>query len=293
MDIGGTSLRVALVCGDQVLARRSFLTNGGEAWEPAVARLTATALEFAERVPVADTVAIASPGLLDDGRIVLAGNLPSWQDVPIRDVFERQLGRRAVLVEDCAAMAVGERVAGGHPDGGLFVVGLGTGVATAAVIDGVVIPGWGGLLLTVDAKGGLSYLETKLGARALRGRLDEAVLQPDAGSLRALVEAHGPRPEVVAWAAHRGDPVACEIWDDMGRELGWAAVNAAHLLAARTVAVTGGLSRAGRLLLDPATRFFEANISPPLRSWCTLAPSRLGGNATLIGAAALAAGLAA
>jgi len=283
-------MRVALVCGDRVMAKRSFPTIEGQPWEPAVDRLAATAAEFAERVPVAATIGIASPGLLDNGRIAMAGNLPSWRDVPICDVVERQTNRPAVLVEDCAAMAVGERVAGGHPGDTLFVIGLGTGVATAGVVDGAVVTGWGGLLVAPDAKGGFSYIETRLGAKALRARVEEGVLQPDAGILRSLVECHGARPEVVARAAHLGDPVAGELWDDMGHELGWVAVNGAHLLAARTVAVTGGLSRAGRLLFDPARRFFDAHSCPPLRGWCTLVPSRLGGDATLLGAAALAAG---
>jgi glucokinase len=63
--------------------------------------------------------------------------------------------------------------------------------------------------------------------------------------------------------------------------------SAAHLLELDVVAVGGGLSRAGGLLLDPARAAFARHARMDFAARCRLVPAALGPDAGLVGAAAL------
>ena len=83
-------------------------------------------------VPEGLPLLIAVPGLIEDGRVLVASNL-GWYDV---DPAE-QLGlpvRAAVVGNDAEAAALGESALRGGPD--LVFLGLGTGVGGAVVTSG-------------------------------------------------------------------------------------------------------------------------------------------------------------
>jgi hypothetical protein len=85
----------------------------------------------------ADLLGLAVPGIIADGRVVVASNL-GWHDV---DPAERLgLPRSADLVlNDGEAAALGESSLRGDPD--LVFVGLGTGVGGAVVAGGTIVSG--------------------------------------------------------------------------------------------------------------------------------------------------------
>ena len=58
-------------------------------------------------------------------------------------------------------------------------------------------------------------------------------------------------PRIIATAALAGDAVALRTWRVTGAHLGQAIANAVYLLNSDAVLIAGGVSRAGRLILDP------------------------------------------
>ena len=75
------------------------------------------------------------PGVLDDGVVRYAANLP-WRDEPVRDRLADALGLPVVLGRDVAAAALAESA---HVHGAdVLFVALGTGIAAAHVVGGAV-----------------------------------------------------------------------------------------------------------------------------------------------------------
>ncbi len=120
-DLGGTRLKAGTSV-DGVVA----VEHGG-AWLPALQEALAST--------AADEVALAVPGLVEDGRVVaLPGKLGGLEGADL----EALLGIRVPLVvNDAIAYGVGEAVRGaGSGAGRVVVVTIGTGLGVAVVEDG-------------------------------------------------------------------------------------------------------------------------------------------------------------
>jgi glucokinase len=88
-------------------------------------------------------------------------------------------------------------------------------------------------------------------------------------------------------AAKTGDPVAVAAFARAGDALGVAIASAAHLLELDVVAVGGGLTHAGELLLGPARAAFARHARMKFAAKCRIVRAALDVDAGLIGAGAL------
>jgi glucokinase len=89
--------------------------------------------------------------------------------------------------------------------------------------------------------------------------------------------------------ASAGVDVAVAAFARAGEALGVAIASAAHLLELDVVAVGGGLSNAGDLLLMPARAAFQRHARMEFAARCQIVRASLGADAGLVGAAALVA----
>jgi glucokinase len=87
-------------------------------------------------------------------------------------------------------------------------------------------------------------------------------------------------------SAREGDTTAAAAFARAGNALGVAVASAAHLLELDVVAVGGGLSQAGDILLEPARDAFARHAQMDFAARCRLLPAALGPDAGLVGAAA-------
>ena len=92
-------------------------------------------------------------------------------------------------------------------------------------------------------------------------------------------------PELIAQAANAGDAIAAQIYDKAGFYLGIAACNVCVSLGPRRIIITGGVSQAGRLLLDPMERTLRQRVHVMPVDQVQVVQGELGGNAGVIGAA--------
>ena len=155
------------------------------------------------RRPDGSELAIAVPGLIEDGRVVAASNL-GWFDVDPAAQLSLD-GQASVVLNDAAAAALGEAaLRDGVPD--LVFVGLGTGVGGAVVAEGTVVaanlfghaPGFSDRPCPC---GRIGCLETVVSGWALPAALDAAALHAAAAVLASAIEAEPvatPRLVVVA-----------------------------------------------------------------------------------------------
>ncbi len=284
IDIGGTKVEVALATGEgELLERIRFDTLADSGPEQALARIAAAVRRLSTLsttrygTPVVAHAAVC-PGVVQLEQILLAPNLPGWENLALGRRLAADLGVRQVAVSnDVRAGALAEARFGAlrAVDPGMYV-SLGTGIAAALVIGGKVVSGahqaGGEIAYSVptwcepDAIGdGRPLLEELVGGRALGERASAA--QGRTVRTSELFTAIGD--EIV----HAGlDNLAIAI------------ANLAVFVDPERIAVGGGMMSSGELILPAlAERLKEIVPFPP-----EIVEAHFTRDASLYGAIALA-----
>lgn len=246
-------------------------------------------------------VGIGAPGPLDTARgvVIVTPNL-GWRDVPLRDLIARASGLEATLDNDANCATLGEWWRGAA-QGGRVVVGMtiGTGIGGGIVLDGEIFHGASDVAaeighMTIDVTGrrckcgNYGCVEAYASGPAIAAR---AVEEIEAGTPSAILELVGGQLDrvtarVVYEAANAGDPFALEVMRDTARFLGAAVANLVNVLNPDVVVVTGGVTRAGNLLLEPLRIEVARRAFKPAVNACRIVPGGLPGTAGVYGAAA-------
>ncbi len=282
VDLGATRIRLAVAdLTGQIRERVHAPTPsaGLDALLRTIEHLYARALDGA-RVPRRRVMAvgIGVPGAVDAGgqEIRLCVNVPYLNGVRLREVLARRLRVAVVMDNDVNLAAVGEKWRGRAAAVPHFAyLAVGTGVGMGIVIGGELYRGATGYAgevgyLPVPAGGAHVPVETFLGGPGI------AALARERTPYRT--------PEDVFAAARAGDPQAGEVVDQVARLLAWtiSCVNAALDLS--LVVLGGGVGQNADLLLDPV----RAHLRRLVPFAPEVAPSALSGEATLLGAVAVA-----
>lgn len=145
IDIGGTGIKGAVVdvtSGELVSERLKVATPPGG--EPAdivaeVARMVEQFDAATEGLPIG----VCFPAVVIEGRTMSAANVSKrWIGLPAEQLFEKILGRDIVFVNDADAAGVAELHFGAARDrrGLVIMTTLGTGIGTALLYDGTLLP---------------------------------------------------------------------------------------------------------------------------------------------------------
>ena len=145
IDIGGTGIKGAIVDVDsgELLSERIKLPTpvGGEpeAILATVIEIIAALGGVAEGVPVG----VCFPAIVKRGRTLSAANVSKqWIGLEAEALFEKGLGRDITFVNDADAAGVAEVRFGAAKgvDGLVILTTLGTGIGSAIIFDGVLVP---------------------------------------------------------------------------------------------------------------------------------------------------------
>lgn len=281
-DIGGTTVKGALVAGDAVISESRRPTRRGPALLDVVADLADRLVPDGHPRP--EAAAVLLPGLVDTatGRSVRAVNL-DLEDEPIVGPLDERLGVPVRLGHDVTV--TGRLIARDHLAADPLVVVIGTGIASVAFAHGSPVTG------TSGQAGELGHVVVEPGgplcACGARGCL-EAVAGAGAIS-RAYAERTDEQVDAATVLARRSeDPDAAEVWDLATRALADGLLIACTLLAPGVIVLGGGLSEAGAPLvteLDALMREHSHVVTVP-----EILTTPLGGRAGVLAAAALARG---
>lgn len=137
VDLGGTNVRCGLVGAQQIIRQSSVkITSGGT--EEQVISEVIRCIEQALMPGVAG-IGIGVPAVLDTekGIVYNVQNIPSWKEVHLKEILEKQFNLPVLLNNDANCFAVGEKHYG-QAAGFEHVVGLilGTGVAAGILCNG-------------------------------------------------------------------------------------------------------------------------------------------------------------
>ncbi|WP_374774504.1 ROK family protein [Streptomyces sp. NBC_01310] len=295
LDVGGTSMKAALMAEDHTLLRQERrptpVSEGPEATVAALVDFTAHLREYGERTYGRGALAagLAVPGFVDEanGTAVYAANI-GWSDVPLRALVAERLGGVPVAVgHDMRTGGLAEaRLGAGRGLDRFLFIALGTGISAAIGIDGGFEAGahggageLGHVIVRRDGRpcncGQRGCLETVASASAVARAWAEVSGDPGASAADA------------ADAVRRGDPRARAVWDEAVAALADGLTIGVQLIDPRALVLGGGLAESGELLFAPLRRELAARLShrAPLPS---LVPAELGDRAGCLGAGLLA-----
>lgn len=286
VDIGGT--KVALLATDiatgEDLARDRFATPAEAGPSAMIGQVIEAVRRLVERAGrdagSLRAVGLAAPGQVDaeQGRVIAAGNLAGWHDVPLRDIAAHELGVPAFVDNDANAGALGERWRGAARQMHNFVfLALGTGVGAGVVINGRIHRGFhhaagevGNFIM------GRRYLGRR---RHGHGNLELLAGGP---AIRAGTRGVVGEPLKVADAFRRAedDRRLERLADEVADYLAIAVINIAALLDPEAIIFGGGAAAAGEPLIDRV----RARVDRELQARPALIRSPLGEDAQLHGA---------
>lgn len=215
IDIGGTSVKLALLEGDRVTTSRSTEYAGASADE--LARVIASALP--PGAGSADAVGLCVPGRLDPSRafIVQSINLPLLERVPLAELVTRAVGSTVPpSVASDAHAAAHDYWATHKPAGRLLAISLGTGVGACVLDEGRPLlvsgesPGhFGQLDVTIDPQSAPRTLESYVGAKQLRAEYGNDMAATVANFDRASIPLRALARSIrIAHAMYRPDTIA-------------------------------------------------------------------------------------
>ncbi|MER6871001.1 ROK family protein, partial [Amycolatopsis sp. NPDC000673] len=224
-----------------------------------------------------------SPGIVLPDRILLAPNVPGWEELHLAELVSAAFPAVPVTVgTDAKAAALAEwtwgTLTGADP---AVFLSLGTGIAAAVLVGGRLLTGANGaageigynLRTPQDADGfasGAAPLEEAVGGRWLGTRATALLGRPvTAGELFALARENTEAKELVASALD---------------ELSMHVANLAIAFDPARIAVGGGLVRSADVLLPALRERLAAAVPFPPE----LVPARFDQDAALLGAVALA-----
>lgn len=300
-DLGGTKLSAAAI--DQkgrVVARRTVPVDLSSPSGP-VLQIRQLAKDLADgKNPkeVFVAAAVAVPGLARPSGTVWAPNLPGWERMPLASRLKRSLGIPVVVESDRNAAVLGEcwrGAARGKSDAIVLIIGTGIGAGILSggkIIRGAhELSGCAGWLVVSGSNGAqatrVGELESLTAGPAV-ARLAQKYLSEGRESVLAQLEVSKITAYDVAAAARRGDAMASEIFNDIGRLLGYGVANLVSLLDPEIVVLGGGMASASDLYMGSLKQAMLERAQPLAVKQVKVAVSKLGDMVNLLGCARMA-----
>ncbi|WP_318312771.1 ROK family protein [Flagellimonas crocea] len=227
VDIGGTKIKAGRVQVDQVV-QSSLVSVNKEATEAA---LLSTLFETIDEVMTdsVEAIGIGVPAVVDPdtGVVYDVQNIPSWKQVPLKNLVEKQFNVPVHLNNDANCFALGEKYFGkakGHKD--CVALSLGTGLGMGILIDNKL---YNGVLCGAGEVGMLPY--------------KNGILEQYAGSFFFQQE-YGQSAKVLYQKALENDDVALSAFSEFGVHLGEAIKAILYLFAPEKIILGGSISNA-------------------------------------------------
>ncbi|MHA0041000.1 ROK family protein [Deinococcus sp. PEB2-63] len=280
LDIGGTSLRAALVQGGRVLERMEAGTPRPATPDAVIAAALELARPLAAR---AGAVGVACAGAVARGRVTATAThtFPGWVDIPLAERLGAGLGLPCAALNDARAAAWGEFAAGaGGGTTEFMFVTVSTGVGAGLVLGGRLHLAGNGL----DAELGFVSVPAHwhAGAPTPAGPLAPLEFESSGTALNARAAALGfADARSLCDAAEAGDATADAEYRHSAAGLAWKIADIAALLGVTRVALGGsvGLRPGYRARVQEALAAFPERYRPEV------VHAALGADAGLIGAA--------
>jgi glucokinase len=309
IDLGGTKIGTGVVnVHGEVLVSDYQPTEAIQGQDAVIKRMIDAAHRVMAEggVTIKDItgIGIGSPGPLDipKGMLIDPPNLPTWRNVPLRQILQDRLGAPAYLENDANAAAIGEYLYGaGQGTRNMIYVTVSTGIGGGLILDGKIYHGVSGSAgeighMTIMPRGphcgcgNRGCLEALASGTAI-AREGQELVNRGVPTLIAEIVKDAPysvSARDVVEAMSRGDAYATEIVRQAMYYLGVGMANLVNLFSPEMIVIGGGLSNLGSDLLDPVRRAIRLRAFPSAAEHVTVRPAKLGAEVGIVGAAGAA-----
>lgn len=222
IDLGGTNVRIGQLADGKLIHKIIEPSPGKMPLDESIAYLKK--LIRSMFTPEVRGIGVGVPSVLDSetGVVYNVANIPSWEEVPLKQILESEFGVPVFINNDSNCFTLGEKKFGeGRPFRNMIGVTLGTGVGAGVITNGSL---YSGSNTGAGEVGCLPYLN--------------ATLEDYTGS--AFFTTHyNMTGKEAADKARNNDPQALEIWEQFGIHMG-RLVEAIVLIYDPEVIVFGG-----------------------------------------------------
>lgn len=246
------------------------------------------------------SIGVSSPSASSvTGCLENAPNLPWKGVVPLAAMLRDRLGLAVGLANDAHISALGEHTFGSaHGMQNFVIISLGVGVGSCFFSAGHEHQGHHGFAgefghtCVVDGGrecgcGHQGCLESYVGAVGIVKTANELMAESDKPTLMRDLQKLSPR--TIAQCCDQGDEMAIEVYRRTGYMLGIGLANYASVIDPEAIILTGGISHAGKWIVDPAYESFESHVFGNLRGKVRILLSKLDDRERdVLGASALA-----
>lgn len=246
------------------------------------------------------SIGVSSPSASSvSGCIENAANLPWKGVIPLSAMLRDRIGLAVGLSNDAHISALGEYTFGSaHGMKNFVILSLGVGIGSCFFSDGkehqghLGFAGEFGHTCIVDhgRKCGCGHdgcVEAYVGATGIVRTAQELLEESDKPSL--MRDAERLSPKIITGYCNEGDELAIEVYRRTGYKLGLGLANYASVVDPEAIILTGGISHAGKWLVNPACESFEDHVFGNLRGKVKILLSKLDDRERdVLGASALA-----
>ncbi len=304
IDLGGTNIKVAVVDKKKgILEQTSVPTNAELGREHLLDRIAATVNSMSDLEGVIG-IGFGLPGMvsLDQSTVYNPPNLPGWEEVRAAEEITKRTNIPCRIENDANVAALGSLHFGkGKQFDSFVMLTLGTGVGGAIIHERKLFKGTRGMAgelghVIIDYHGPLSNsvtrgtVEAYVGQRFLSRFATDMISQNPNNVLFKRFQGNFDKLEPVDLTreAELGNDLAIEILMKTGQRLGYAIINYTHILDIRKYLLSGGVSKAGSWITEPANEIIKKQMMPPFQVDFELLVEDLGNDSALLGAAGLA-----
>lgn len=307
LDLGGTFVKVGLVSEKGKILKKKQLPTLREKGKKSVLSQMEKAIEFALREEKdVIGIGIGTPGLVDkEGRVFSAPNLPNWDNLPLKKIFEDKFHLLVVVGNDVNTITSGEYIYGaGKGYKNIICITLGTGLGGGMVLDGKLFRGSklsaaeiGHIPICYDGPkcncGNIGCIERYVGAAYISQIARDAIKKGRKSKIRDLVKGDISliTPKIISEAYKKGDKLAGELWEKVGIYLGTMFSGLVNLLNPEIIIIGGGIAQAGKVLFDAIDREIKKRAFSLLARDVKVVPAKLGTDSGIISAASLIKGV--
>lgn len=279
IDLGGTQLRVAAIDKDGVIKKQiKCLTANHNGVDFVLANMISLCKALQAEFHVS-AIGVAAPGPLDaaQGIIQSPPNLQGWDSIHLRSHLESAFNCPVAVENDANAAALGEAIYGaGQGIDSVFYITISTGIGGGFVYHGQLVGGAnscageiGNMIIDIDP--GMSNPALNVGAL-------ENLASGTALTQRAHMLGFTNASTLLKQPEER-----CRFVNYLATGI----ANIIHTLDPHQIILGGGVTASADLYWDELLQAINKRVYPQLRNKTVFSLAKLGGNAGVIGAAAL------
>jgi len=308
VEIGGTKLQLAIASSDGSLLNvekgQVDISAGGKGIRNWLKRQIPSFITRMERQfgPIS-AIGCGFGGPLNhkEGRVLQSIQIAGWENFPIRAWFTEAFNLPTTVDNDSNAAAWGEYCRGiGRGCQYFFYTNIGSGIGGGLILNGQIydgqgfgagefghtyIPDW-----TSKIPGKCIKVEQACSGWAIESRLRTPGYVPETSELYKICAGDLSNIQVkdLGGCAQHGDEFALGELDQVAHSLGIGLANVLSLTNVERIAIGGGVSNLGELLIDPIRKYTKKYEFVSCQNRYEIKQSALGDDIVLVGAVLIA-----